>query len=225
MVGLLFATGARADMLGPGEKGVKLMVQVDATVPADKVLIIDHTFRGADVVTPGALTRLEWHPLGGEMQVKMIARAEADKLAPLREKLEREAIAAIVGKAVSCTGKSFPGVRTISDTSPAEEARLIVTASVTGDTCTAELTRTDYVDKDGKPVSAPGNTDIPPPAPPTPPAKVEPAPVKTDAKSSAPAKPEAAKTESGGCASIAADQPTAGLALLCLGLLLRRRRG
>lgn len=221
VAGLLIASSVRADMLGPGEKGVKLTIQVDATgVPADKVLIIDHTFRGADIVTPGGVSELEWHPLGGEMQIKLIAKSEADKLAPLRAGLEREKIAPITAKAVAC-GPTFPGVRTIPDSSPADEARIVVRAGVTGDACTAELVRTDYFDKDGKPVAAPGDSAIPPPAPPVrkPAPAPEPAPAKPDP---APATTPAPATS--GCNSASTSLPPLGLAALALGLLLRRRR-
>lgn len=221
-IGWLWATTASADMLGPGQKGVKLSIQVDATVPAGKTLILVNTFRGADLVAPNAVNKVEWHPMGGDMQLRLLASAEADKIPPLREKLDRDGVKPIADKGKAC-GAAFPGVRTISDTSPAEEVRWTFRASITGDDCKAELVRTDYLDGAGKPVAAPGNTDIPPPSPPdvTPapskeaPAKVE-APAKTEAKADAP------KTEASGC-SVAAPAP-AGLVLLGLLALRRRRR-
>jgi len=217
-IGWLWATTASADLLGPGEKGVKLSIQVDGTVPAGKTLILANTFRGADLITPNTVSKVEWHPMGGEMQLRLLASAEADKIPALREKLDRDGIKPISDKGKAC-GAAFRGVRTISDTNPAEEVRWTFTATITGDDCKAELVRTDYLDGAGKPVAAPGNTDIPPPSPPAPaPAKAEPAKVETPAAT--PAKTDAPKTESG--CNIAAPAP-AGLVVL-FALLLRRRR-
>jgi len=227
VIGLLGSTTARADLLGPGEKGVKLSIQVDATVPAGKTLILANTFRGADLIKPGTVTPVEWHPMGGDLQIKLLATAEADKIPPLREKLEREGVKPIADKATAC-GAAFPGVRTISDTSPASEVRWTFRATVNGDACTAELVRMDYLDPAGKVVAAPGNTNIPPPTPPSiqalptktetpPPTSPEP-PIKADAP-----KPEATKTEASGCNM--ATPPIGGLGVILIGLLLRRRRG
>lgn len=219
-IGWLWATTASADLLGPGEKGVKLSIQVDGTVPAGKALILVNTFRGADLITPNTVSKVEWHPMGGEMQLRLLASAEADKIPALREKLDRDGIKPISDKGKAC-GAAFRGVRTISDTNPAEEVRWTFTATITGDDCKAELVRTDYLDGAGKPVAAPGNTDIPPPSPPgiqPAPAKAEPAKVETPAAT--PAKTDTPRTESG--CSIAAPAP-AGLVVL-FALLLRRRR-
>jgi len=216
-IGWLWATTASADMLGPGEKGVKLSIQVDGAVPAGKTLILVNTFRGADLITPNTVSKVEWHPMGGEMQLRLLASAEADKITPLRDNLDRDGVKPIADKGKAC-GAAFPGVRTISDENPAEEVRWTFTATITGDDCKAELVRTEYLDGAGKLVAAPGNTDIPPPSPPdlkAVPTKVEPAKVE-------PAKVDAPKTESSGC-TVAAPAP-AGLIVL-FALLLRRRRG
>lgn len=224
VIGLLWSTTASADMLGPGEKGVKLSIQVDATVPAGKTLILANTFRGADIITPGAVTPVEWHPLGGDLQIKLLATAEADKLPPLRER--RDDVKPITDKATAC-GAAFPGVRTISDTSPASEVRWTFRATVNGDACTAELVRMDYLDPAGTAVAAPGNTNIPPPTPPSiqsPPTKTEtppPATPEPPVKADAP-KPEATKAEASGCNI--ATPPIGGLGVILVGLLLRRRR-
>jgi hypothetical protein len=214
----LWSTTASADALGPGEKGVKLSIQVDATVPAGKTLILANTFRGADLITPGGVTPVEWHPMGGDLQIKILAAAEADKIRPLREKLDRDGVKPIADKATAC-GAAFPGVRTLVNSS-ASEVRLTLRATVTGDACTAELVRTEYLDPAGEPVAAPGNTNIPPPTPPsiqTPPTTPDP-PVKADAP-----KPEATKTEASGCNI--STMPLGGLGVILVGLLLRRRRG
>lgn len=226
MLVCLGATAVRADMLGPGEKGVKLSIQVDATVPAGKTLILANTFRGADVLAANAVTPIEWHPLGGDLQIKLVATAEADRLAPLRDNLDRDAIKPIAAKALAC-GAPFPGVRTISDRSPADEVRWTYRATITGATCSAELVKTEYLDAAGKPVTAPGNTDIPPPSPPDiKPAEPREAPARPEApkldppQRTEPQKTEPQKTESG-CRLAA---PSSGLGVLLLALTLRRRR-
>lgn len=221
VVGCLVATTARADMIGPGLKSVKLSIQVDATVPDGKALILANTFRGADLVVPNTVTPVEWHPLGGDLQIRLLARSEADKIPPLRDKLDRNSVAPIAAKGVVC-GPAFAGVRTISDTSPAAEVRWTYRATVTGDTCSAELVRTDYLDKDGKVVPAPGNTDIPPPS--LPDVKAAPDPKDAAAKTDAPVKAEPAPPApaSSGCRTTGV--PPAGLGVLIVGLLLRRRR-
>jgi MYXO-CTERM domain-containing protein len=222
VVGCLVATTARADMIGPGEKSVKLSIQVDATVPAGKALIIANTFRGADIVVPNTVTPVEWHPLGGDLQIKLVAKAEADKLPPLRENLDRDAIKPIAAKGVDC-GPAFAGIRTISDSSPATSVRWTYRVTIDGDKCSSERVRMEYLDKDDKAVAAPGTTDIPPPSPPD----VKAAPTKAEpAKTEPPAKAEAApKAAAGGCGCTTTTAPTAGLGVFVLGLLLRRRRG
>jgi uncharacterized protein (TIGR03382 family) len=215
----LFApASARADMIGPGEKSVKSSIVVDATVPAGKALVLANTFQGADTVTPGAVAQVSWHPLIGDgLQLRLVDRATADKLAPLREGLDRDKITALLKDAIAC-GPAFPGVRTISDKSPAEEVRWTFKATVADKACTAELLRTEYLDAGGKVVSPPvPDGDIPPPKPLTTaePAKAEPA--KTEAP-----KTEAPKAESG-CSTTGPAAP-AGLVLVGLALLRRRRR-
>mgnify|MGYP000116600957 CR=1 FL=1 len=223
----LSSTAAHADMLALGEKGVKLSIQVDAAVPAGKALILANTFRGADVIPANTATTVEWHPLGGDLQIKLVASADADKLAPLRENLDRDAIKPISAKGIAC-GAPFPGIRTISETNPAEEVRWTYRATITGNKCSSELVKTEYLDAAGKPVAAPANTDIPPPSPPL----IQPVPTKTDepaktdtkvvtdTKIEAP-KAEAPKAESG--CRLAAPSPPLALVML-LGLTLRRRR-
>lgn len=224
---LLLPLTARADILPPGEKGVKLSIHVDATVPAGKALILDHTFRGADIITPGATQEVEWHPLGGPMQLRLIPADQTRAIEDARANLDRDKVRPIADKGVVCH-EPFQGVRTIPEASPAEEVRWTYRVSFDGDKCTAELVHQQYL-KGTEVVPAPTDPNaIPPPTPPattTPPAPTTP-PTKTDAP--APTKaaeaPAPAKAAGCGCDVDGRAPGLAGLALLVLALRRRPRR-
>lgn len=224
---LLAPLTSRADMLGPGEKGVKLSIQVDAEVPAGKSLVLVHTFRGADRITPGAPQTVEWHPLGGDMVLRLVAADKLGKLDELRAALERDQIAALVAGR-DCHAP-FPGVRTISDSSPTAEIRWVYRVAITGDTCKAELVRTDHLDDKGALVSGDPNTAIPPPTLPPVPKAPEPAKAAEPAKAPEPARaaePAKAPASAKGCAGCEVGGTHGGAslgALLLLGLRRRRR--
>jgi len=235
----LVAGAARADMLGEGEKGVKLSIHVDAKVPAGKLLIVANTFRGADIVRPGEDQEIEWHPLRGAMQLKLIAADKGPKLTELRERLDSQEAQKLVAAGIACA-PPFDGVRTISDTLVAEEIRWSFEVSFAGAGCKAKLLRTDYLDKARVVVDAratlPTAADMPdvlaPPAPvvpkPTTPATAPvPAPVTAPASTPAtPAKPPAsAPATSGGCA-VGTDGGSGvrSLGVLALVVLVGRRR-
>jgi hypothetical protein len=237
-IALLITSSARADMLGPGEKSVSLSIRVDATVPAGKTLVLANSFRGADIIKPGEVQKVEWHPLGGAMQLRMIDSKDIARIEAARANLERDKVLPIVNAGPAC-GEAFPGVRTLPESSPADEVRWTFRAKITGKRCEATLASTEYFDKDGKAVdpaaTAPTAADmrepIPPPrapgAPPeAPPAGPEvmhpapPAPAPPPAPASAPAPTPA--PASGGC-HIGDDAPLSGVALALL-LVTRRRR-
>jgi MYXO-CTERM domain-containing protein len=222
---------ARADMLPEGYKGVKLSIHVDATVPAGKALILDHTFRGADVIVPGTTQQVEWHPLGGPMQLRLIPADKTKTIETARTNLDRDAVRPIADAGAVCH-EPFQGVRTIPDTSPAEEVRWTYRVTVDGDKCTAELVHQQYLSKTGEVVEKPADPNaIPPPTPIAPPAP--PAPTKVaDAKTDAPAKTDAAPTKTAdssapkaaGCGCDVDGQAPGLAALALVGLALRRRR-
>lgn len=218
---------AAADMLGEGEKGVALSIHVDATVPAGKLLVLANTFRGADIIKPGEDQQIEWHPLRGALQLKLIAADKAGKLATYREALDNEKALELVASGVVC-GPPFDGVRTISDTLIATEIRWTYDVAFAGAGCKAKLVRTEYLDAGRKVVdpqaTQPTAADMA--APPTPP---EPAPVPAPAPvastpASAPATPASPPAPSGAC-NVGAGEPGALLLawLLVAGLLRRRR--
>lgn len=224
------AGAARADILPDGHKSVKLSIRVDAEVPADKKLILAHTFRTIDVIQPGAVAAVEWHPLGGQMVIMSVpASAVTDKVEEQRKSQESEPLKKIEQAGTACH-KGFDGVRTVPVSAPADEVRWNYKVTFSGDSCTATLASMEFFDKSGKAV--PG-TDVP-----NVPASAVPAAPSSNASaspaSSTSAAPGDAKKGGGGCA-IARGVPAgegdlggapAGL-LAGLGLFLaaRRRRG
>ncbi len=219
---------AAADMLGPGEKGVRLSIHVDATVPAGKVLVLVNTFRGADIIKPGEDQQIEWHPLRGALQLKLIALAETSKLEAYREALDSEKAVALVASGVVCA-PPFDGVRTISDTLIAEEIRWTYDVTFAGAGCKATLARTEYLDAGRKVVdpkatqpTAAEMANVPTPTPPPPPAPV----AAASAPANAPATP-AGPPEAASACNVGAGEPGGVLAawLLVAGVLRRRRSG
>ena len=134
LAAVLAPADARADIIPEGYKSVKMSMKIDASVPADKSLVLGHTFRGADVVETGAVMPIEWHPLGGPIQLRLVDAAAAGKLAPLREAMDRDAINAIVDAATACS-EAIDGVRTIPDSSAAVEVRWTLTVAIEGTSC------------------------------------------------------------------------------------------
>ncbi len=222
----LLPAAARADMLPPGEKAIKLAIHVDAELPAGKVLVLANTFRGADVIKPGEDQAVEWHPMGGAMELRLVAADKVAAIEAAREKLDRDAIKPIVGAGVKCSDE-IRGVRTIPDSSPAASLRWTLRAAITADACSSTLVKTEYLSSTGEVVAAPGDPSaIPPPTPPTQepakdlPAKApEPAPAKA-AEPAKPAKPAPAQ----GCGGCDLGGAAGGAPLALLGLLALRRR-
>jgi hypothetical protein len=230
-IALLLAGSARADMLPEGEKGVALSIRVDAEVPAGKALVLINTFRGADIIKPNEVQKVEWHPLAGAMQLRVIDKTKAAAIEAARENLDRDKVQPLIKSAIAC-GETFQGIRTIAETSPAEEVRWNFRVSIAGRHCNATLASTEYFDKAGKVVdpkaTAPTAEDmrepIPPPKPPgapaDPPPPVAAPPPAAPAPPAPPAKP-AAPANTGGCS---VGEPVAAVPGLLLALLLLRRR-
>ena len=222
---------ARADMLPPNHKGVKLSVKVEtsAEVPASKTLILANTFEGADVIRPGEVLRVSWHPLGGDMQLRLIDAATVAKIEQLRAELDRDAITRLVDPSPAC-GDAFPGVRTISEQSSAEEVRWTIGVTIEGEACSAKILRMDYLNAAGEQVStppgAPPGTPPEPKADPT--ASAAPPAEAVDDAPPAPATtpPPRSSDDKAGCGCRADEGEAAGLGLLALilGALSRRRR-
>jgi hypothetical protein len=214
---LLATTAARADELGPGEKGVRTTLLVHAAPPNNKALILHNTFRGADVVTPETEGPISWHPARGDMEIVMVAASEAAKLPALHEAGDRDAVARISAAGVRCGG-AFAGLRTLPVTSPAETVRWTFNVKFNKGGCAAEKVGVEYLDAGGHTVDPGAVTREPPITPPDLEA------VKVPEKAAEPAKANAAgpPATSGGCNARGAGDG-AGL-LLVVGLLLRRRR-
>jgi MYXO-CTERM domain-containing protein len=235
--GLALTAGtAHADLLPDNHKGLTLSIQVDAELPAKKRLVLANTFRGAMVIEAGEVQKVDWHPSGGEMELVLVDAGQAAKIAALRDGdgFDREGIAAIVAKGTSC-GESFRGVRTIPDSSPAEELRWVYRVSVSGDGCEATQERQVYLDGDGgeveDSVAAPrvrrdGALADPPDPKPEPASAAEPAAEEAVAKAGMATPSPAAK---GGCGCVSDPAGSGGAGGLALAALVlgvgRRRRG
>jgi len=221
---------ARADMLPDGHKGIKLSLRVDAEVPAGKALVLANTFEGGTLVVPGTDQKISWHPLGGEMQLRLVGAGEGEAIKAAGADLDRDKSKPLLAAGIVCA-PPFAGVRTIVDTSPAVEVRWTYRASITDKDCKAELVKQEYLDATGKAVPAP-----PPPGEPKPmgapladPPKTDPAPAPAPAepppvKAVEPAPTKAAEPASAGGCDLGGSA-AGGLAGLALLGLRRRRRG
>jgi MYXO-CTERM domain-containing protein len=228
----LLAAEARADLVPPGEKSVRLSILVEAQVPEGKALILAHTFRAIDVIKPGAAAPVEWHPLGGKMQILAVPAASLDdKVEQRRKDLDRASLEKIAAAGKPCH-EPFNGFRTVSSLAPADEIRWVYKVTFAGDACTAILTRMELYDRDGKPAPANGLRDLPPvpvgtgAAPGTPPPGPSAAPTPPPGPSAVPAPPPTQKGACGCEIGPGAAPPRAALGAMAIGLLFwaRRRR-
>jgi L-amino acid N-acyltransferase YncA len=180
---LLGASDARADIVPAGRKSVRFSMQVDAQVPENKALVLLNTQHLAEVIAPGTMARIGWHPAAGPMQLATIDASAASKIPPLVDggARDREAVRKATAHATPC-GAPFEGVRTVPETSPAREIQQFYRVAFTGDGCTAELVRTRQLDASGHvldeepdaapaPSSSASATPAPPDAPEAPPAR------------------------------------------------------
>ncbi|PCC73618.1 hypothetical protein [Nannocystis exedens] len=159
---LLLPLAARADMLPDGHKGVELSVRVEAQVPSGKALVLANTFEGGTLIVPGTDQKISWHPLGGEMQLRLVGAGEGDAIKAAGADLDRDKIKKLLAAGVECA-PPFAGVRTIVDTSPAEQVRWTYRATIDGNKCSAELVKQEYLDATGKAVPAPSPSGPPKP--------------------------------------------------------------
>ncbi|MFY0540576.1 hypothetical protein [Nannocystis pusilla] len=194
---LLLPLAARADLLPDGHKGVELSIRVDAQVPSGKVLVLANTFEGGTLIVPGTDQKISWHPLGGEMQLRLVAAGEGDKIKTAGADLDRDKIKPLLAAAAVCA-PPFAGVRTIVDTSPATEVRWTWRATIDGNKCSAELVKQEYLDATGKAVPAPD-----------PPSRPSPSTPRSPTRPSPPTRPRRPRPRSGPGPVKAADPPAA----------------
>jgi MYXO-CTERM domain-containing protein len=230
----LLAGAARADLLPDGYKGVDLSIRVDAEVPAGKALILAHTFRAIDVIKPGVVAPVEWHPSAGKMVLMVVPAASlGDKVEEQRKALDREPLQQIEKAGKPCH-EGFDGVRTVPTSAPADEIRWSFKVAFSEEGCTATLTGMEFFDKSGKPVDG---TDVPGvPAAAAAPARAatataSAAPPAAATATGAPADPAGARNaqvQKGGCGCEMGPGTSRGGALAGLlsavGLLLAARR-
>lgn len=154
----LFAGAARGDLLPDGYRPVELSIHVEADVPAGQALILAHTFRAIDVIRPGAVARVEWHPSAGRMVLMSVpASSLTGKVEEQRQSLDRKPLQEIEKSGKPCHA-GFDGIRTVPVSAPAEEVRWNYKVTFTAEGCTATLTSMAFFDSSGKPVEG---TDVP----------------------------------------------------------------
>lgn len=149
---------AYADLLPEGAKSVKLAIRVDGDVPAGQTIVLGHTFRGLDVIKPGATAPVEWHPLGGDLQLAAVASsAIMANVEQLRQDLQRNELFAVLKQGKPCHPE-FAGIRTVPRSAPADMVQWNFRVSFENGNCTAMLTSMQFFDKAGAEVAA---TDVP----------------------------------------------------------------
>ncbi|HMY15501.1 MAG TPA: hypothetical protein PKA58_04185 [Polyangium sp.] len=159
---VVFASGdAYADGIPDGYKSVKLSIRVEADVPAGQTLVLGKTFQGVDMIKPGVKAAVEWHPLGGRLQIRSVpSSAVMPNFEELREKLERKDLHELFKKGKPCHEK-FDGFRTVPRSAPADVIQWNYKVTFAGDTCTATLVSMEFFDKAGKSVSGMDIADLP----------------------------------------------------------------
>lgn len=152
---LLVASAAQADVIPSGQKGVRLSIRVDAEpAPAGKVLVLAHTWRGADRVEPGKVMPVDWHPMIGGLQFVLVDAAAAKQLDALTAR-DRDKANALTDAGLKCGG-AFSGVRTIEESSKADEIRWYYRVTFTPEGCDAKRVRSEQLAEDGTLVSSEG---------------------------------------------------------------------
>lgn len=161
VLALVASHDARADVISEGYKSVKLSMRVEADVPAGQTLLLGHTFRAIDVIKPGATERIEWHPLGGKLQIVSVpSSAVMANVEELRADLKRKELMAVFQQGKPCH-EAFSGYRTILRTSPADVIHWNFKVTFAAGGCTATITSMEFFDKEGKAVTGAGIPDLP----------------------------------------------------------------
>lgn len=162
LVVAMFAGGdAYADGIPEGYKHVKSTIRVEADLPAGQTLILGKTFQGIDMIKPGERAFVEWHPLGGKLQIRAVpSSAVMANVEELRTKLERKDLLELFKKGKPCSEK-FDGFRTVPRSAPADVIQWNYKVTFAGDTCKATLVSMEFFDKDGKSVSGMDIADLP----------------------------------------------------------------
>lgn len=195
----LASTAGRADVLPPGAKGVKNSVAIEGKLPPGKALLVANTFYGATRTLPGGSVEVAWHPLSGPMRLFLVDAAVAAKVPAVGNVDHAKELKEAAETGVACSDE-FSGTRTIPETEPADEIRLVFQVEATATACKAKVIRTEYYAKDGKPVAGLDGG----PAPKSssagnPPASASPSAAPEAASSASPSTPNT--TPRAGCAS------------------------
>lgn len=158
---ILTSQDIRADMVPTGEKAVKSSIRVEAELPAGQTLLLGHTFRGLDVLEPGKVAPVEWHPMGGLLQIAAVpSSAVMANVEELRQKLDRRSLMAVFQQGKTCHAP-FAGFRTVPSSAPAREIRWNYKVTFVGDACKATLVSMEFFDESGKSVAGTDIYDLP----------------------------------------------------------------
>ncbi len=135
---ILTSQDIRADMVPTGENAVKSSIRVEADVPPGQTLLLGHTFRGLDLIEPGKVAPVEWHPMGGLMQIAVVPSSAVANVEELRQKIDRRSLTAIFQQGKTCH-EPFAGFRTVPISAKAREIRWNYKVTFVGDVCKATL--------------------------------------------------------------------------------------
>lgn len=207
---LLVSPGVFADMIGPGYKPAKGSIQVSATLPKDKALLLGNTFEGATPVASGTPIQVSWHPLHGKLELVL---ADTSQLEALKSLPSGEGRLEKLHKLTTPCSEPFEGVRTLKISEPYDEVRWYYDVKVEGDKCTGTLTRTAYL-SDGEEISTDAAVPVAEPS-----ASVVP-------QGSASPKPPSQPAASSGCGACTMSRSSSAEWWMLLPVLaLLRRRG
>lgn len=157
---ILTSQDIRADMVPTGENAVKSSIRVEADVPPGQTLLLGHTFRGLDLIEPGKVAPVEWHPMGGLMQIAVVPSSAVANVEELRQKIDRRSLTAIFQQGKTCH-EPFAGFRTVPISAKAREIRWNYKVTFVGDVCKATLVAMEFFDEFGNPVAGTDIYDLP----------------------------------------------------------------
>lgn len=158
---ILTSQDIRADMIPSGEKAVKSFIRVEAEVPSGQTLLLGHTFQGIDVITPGVVAQVDWHPLGGLMQIVAVPSSSVmANVEQARKNPDRRPLLALFQQGKPCH-EPFAGFRTVPKSAPADVIRWNYKVTFVGDACKATLVSMEFFDESGKSVAGTDIYDLP----------------------------------------------------------------
>lgn len=149
---------ARADIVPDNTKGAATYVMVEASVPADRVLVVVNTSDLITPVVPGMPTLANQSKREGPMYLKLLAASDVPTPIPDWGERGYEQLREVRSLGQTCSG-SFVGDRLYPDRTPADAVWFHFVVTITGDTCDGVLVAKDYRNRAGE-VVEPGDLTV-----------------------------------------------------------------